>query len=370
MRIIINASNIGYGGGAQVTSSICEGLGVFNNHTFIVVLSKAVSQIKTIFYDIPNVEVIEHSISRSKLTKITGRERFLDELVYSRSIDCVLSVFGPTWWVPKCPHLCGFALAHVVMPESPYFTRMDFKNKIKSRLDVAIMRYFFKKSSDCFYTENEMISERLRHLFKNAKVYTVTNYYNQVYDKPERWKEKKIPSFAGKTFVTLAAAYPHKNLEIAIGISHYLKRHYPDFQFRFVFSIDKKDFPQLEEKIKDCFVFIGRVTIDECPLLYQQADVVFQPTLLECFTAAYPEAMRMERPIVTTDLNFAHGLCDQAAVYYSPLSEEDAAESLYRVSTNHVIAENLIQNGLEQLKKFDNYTQRVNKLISICESLV
>lgn len=37
------------------------------------------------------------------------------------------------------------------------------------------------------------------------------------------------------------------------------------------------------------------------------------PSLLECFTATYPEAMRMERPIVTTDLAFAQGLCGEAA---------------------------------------------------------
>lgn len=370
MKILINASNIGLGGASQVTSSICEGLKDISQHSFVVVLSSKVSQINERISKYPNVEVIEHSVSRSLWTKLTGRESFLDAVVVSFHIDVVLSVFGPTWWVPKCPHLCGFALAHVVMPESPYFQRMDLRARIKSSINNRIMRYFFQKSSRYYYTENEMISERLENTLKDVKVYTVTNYYNQVYDHPDRWNTFSLPSFSGKTFMTLAAPYPHKNLEIAKDIAIYLKKKYPSFRFRFVFSIDEKDYPQLDESIKDNFCFIGRVSIDECPSIYQQSDIVFQPTLLECFTAAYPEAMRMGRPIVTTDLAFARGLCGDAAVYYSAFSSEEAADCLYRVSTEQPYAEYLVQNGREQLKKFDNYSERVNKLISICESII
>ena len=74
--------------------------------------------------------------------------------------------------------------------------------------------------------------------------------------------------------------------------------------------------------------------ITECPSLYEQADVMFQPTLLECFSATYPEAMKMQRPIVTTDIEFAHGLCGPAAHYYSPLSAEDAARAEGFVGTD------------------------------------
>lgn len=370
MKILVNASNIGYGGASQVTSSICEGLKSVPQHTFVVVLSSKVTFIKESITGNDNIEIIEHSVSRSACTKITGRESFLDALVVSSHIDVVLSVFGPTWWVPRCPHLCGFALAHVVMPESPYFLRMNWKTRFKSAFSNHMMQFFFQKSSRCYYTENEMISKRLGKTLKDVKVFTVTNYYNQVYDHPERWRHHRLPPFSGKTFMTLAAPYPHKNLEIAKDIAIYLKEKYPDFDFRFVLSIEEKDYPRLDDDLKNHFCFVGRLDIEECPSIYQQSDVVFQPTLLECFTAAYPEAMRMERPIVTTNLAFARGLCGEAAEYYSPLSTKEAAESLYRVSTDHTYAESLIQNGLEQLKKFDNYSERVNKLISICESLV
>ena len=71
---IINASNIGFGGASQVTSSICEGLKDISQHSFVVVLSSKVSQINERISKYPNVEVIEHSVSKSLWTKLSGRE--------------------------------------------------------------------------------------------------------------------------------------------------------------------------------------------------------------------------------------------------------------------------------------------------------
>ena len=91
-------------------------------------------------------------------------------------------------------------------------------------------------------------------------------------------------------------------------------------------------------------------------------------TLLECFSATYPEAMRMRRPIVTTDIEFAHGLCGDAAVYYDALSPQAAAEAIYRVATERDLRARLVAAGTEQLKRFDTYTARAEKLIRLVET--
>ena len=132
-------------------------------------------------------------------------------------------------------------------------------------------------------------------------------------------------------------------------------------------TIDRAEFPPFEEELAPHFVFTGRVDITECPSLYEQADVMFQPTLLECFSATYPEAMKMQRPIVTTDIEFAHGLCGPAAHYYSPLSAEDAARAIYEVATDAALRRRLVEAGREQLGHFDTYTERARKLIGIVE---
>ena len=103
------------------------------------------------------------------------------------------------------------------------------------------------------------------------------------------------------TMLTVSSTAVHKKLGIMVLVSEYLERVHPYFRFRFVLTCNEAPFP-LPEHLCKHFVFIGKVDVAECQNLYEQADIMFMPTLMECFTATYPEAMRMEVPIVTTDL--------------------------------------------------------------------
>ena len=161
----------------------------------------------------------------------------------------------------------------------------------------------------------------------------------------------------------IAAYGPHKNQKIALDIAKILRKEHPKFKFRFVFTMKESEFPTIPSDLRDCFYFTGRVSIDQCPSLYEQCDAEFQPTLLECFTATYPEGMKMRTPIITTDLEFARGLCGEAALYYEPLSEGSAADAIYRLAKNDQLQQRLVANGEKQLKVFDTSSQRVAKII-------
>ncbi len=369
MHFLINASNLKVGGGLQVADSVCRLLKSHQEHFFVVVLSSRMSKTREAIKGEKNIEVFEYDIPNSLSTLLLGRDAFLDGLVASRKVDGVLTVFGPSRWNPKCPHLCGFARAHLVLPNSPYFRQMKGLLLFKVKLWSWMMKYMFTRRTHFFYTENPYISKLLERLFTGSTVYTVTNYYNQIYDQPTLWVEKRLPNFEGTTMLTVTASYPHKNLSISIEIAQMLRKRYPDFRFRFVFTIDESQFPVMLEELREHFVFIGRVDISECPSLYRQADVMFQPTLLECFTATYPEAMKMSVPIVTVDMEFARGLCGDAALFYSPLSAEAAADAIYKVVMDEALRQNLLAAGKKQLENYDTYKERASKLIRLMENL-
>ncbi len=369
MNILINASNLKSGGGLQVADSICCDLHRFHEHRFIVVLSSFMKPTKERLKSVENVVVHEYNVRNNLCTLAFGRDSFLDDLVKSEHIDAALTIFGPSRWSPKCPHLQGFARAHLVLADSPYFAKMVKFDLWKSQIQNKVLGHFFKRSARYFWTENPYISEKLERLFSGSRVFTVTNYYNQIYDCPKAWQEKRLPAFEGVTLLTVTAAYPHKNLPISIEIAELLKHEHPDFKFRFVFTIDKKQFPQVPKHLNQHFHFTGSVDITECPSLYMQADIMFQPTLLECFTATYPEAMKMKVPIVTTDIEFAKGLCGSAAVYYSPLSAKDAAFQIYEVATNPDLRRHLVETGARQLSSYDSYSARSEKLIHLIEEI-
>lgn len=366
MRILINASNLKLGGGVQVADSVCNKLNCFPDHQFIVVLSSFMDGTAERIKSYGNVEIVRYDIKNSFQTLVFGRDSFLDRLVENKHIDCVLTIFGPSRWNPKVPHLSGFAMSHLVLTNSPYFRQMKAMEKIKTNLRLKVVNKAFVRSTRYFYTENEFISKLLREKWNNENIYTVTNYYNQIFDNPDSWTKMELPPFSGITLLTVATNYPHKNLSIAIDIAKILKERYKDLKFRFVFTVSPDDF-SVPDELKENFLLLGKVDIAQCPSLYQQSDIAFQPTLLECFTATYPEAMRMNVPIVTTDLEFARGLCGDAALYYSPLDADEAAELINRIANDSALRNQLVEKGKQELKKFDNYDQRVTKLIQLCE---
>ena len=58
-----------------------------------------------------------------------------------------------------------------------------------------------------------------------------------------------------------------------------------------------------------------------------------------------------------------------AACYYSAMDAKAAAEAIYMVATDKEFTQKLIAAGKQQLKKYDNYEQRVEKLINILEEI-
>ena len=108
---------------------------------------------------------------------------------------------------------------------------------------------------------------------------------------------------------------------------------------------------------------------EEDPSLYKECDAMFLPSLLECFSASYPEAMAMEKPIVTTDQGFARSICGDAALYYSPVDPVDAANKISRLIREPKLQKQLIENGKIRLKTFPTPEERAKEYLRICEEM-
>lgn len=368
MRILINTSNLKVGGGVQVADSICRELYKYTQHTFVIVVSDALKECANDIRKYPNIKVVCYNLPSSILSAISGNNVFLDTLISKENTEAVLTVFGPSRWVPKCLHISGFARSQLVLNDSPYWQTLSLLRRIKAYSRKFVMTYLFRKSTSVFYTENSYISAKLKRVFPNSRVYTITNNYNQVFDKPDLWDYSiKLPEFAGLTLLTISANYPHKNLSIILPTIHYLKKYDPSFKFRFVLTISSEQFLPLSNEEKEHIIFLGPVNINQCPYLYKQSDIMFLPTLLECFSASYAEAMRMDIPIITPNLDFARSLCGDTALYYDAVSSKALAETIYQLGNDMELQRSLVHKGHNQLLRFDTYKERTRKLILILE---
>lgn len=368
MNILVNASTLRKGGGIQVADSFCRGLCNFPQHRFVFVYHQALESCAGDVCGYENVKCVRYDMPNAKLSLFSRRNRFLDNLVRSLSIDIVLTVFGPPRWRPRVPHICGFARAQAILDDSPFWQVIGWKMKLRYFLEDYILMWMFKNNCRAIWTESSFISKELASIFPSKRIYTVSNNYNHIFDKKDLWDRSIVmPEFEGITLLTISANYPHKNIRIIIPTILYLSEYFPELKFRFVLTIREDEFLSVSEDIKKHIVFLGSVNISQCPYLYEQCDIMFLPTLMECFSASYPEAMKMGKPILTTDLEFARAICGDAALYYAALSPENLAKSIHKLATNEKLRDDLTKHGIIQLQKFDTFEERTRKLISIIE---
>ncbi|MDO4722841.1 glycosyltransferase [Porphyromonas circumdentaria] len=367
MRILINASNLKAGGGLQVADSFLSLLKGFSRHNFFVILSSQLEYLQVLLSSYPNVNIFVYNSNITIASVLRGKNECLDKLVDEYKIEIVFSIFGPPIWRPKVPHVVGFARPQLIYRDSPFFCRMNWIKRYKSLVVEYIKLYNFKICSDTFIVETKDVEDRVTKLFADISVYTVTNNINQVFLDRNQWDRTiALAPFVGFTLLTISANHQHKNLQIIPEVIHQLREMVPNFSFRFVVTLKEEELP-LPREYKSNVVFLGRVSVHQCPFLYEQADVMFLPTLLECFSASYPEAMHMKCPILTSDLPFARGLCGEAAVYFNPLNPKDIAEKIITIAHNPNQCLSLIARGEERIKSFDSFRSRAEKYIRIIE---
>lgn len=367
MKILVNCSNLKMGGGLQVAHSFLHEIKSCKQHFFFIVLSTSLrKQIDFNKFD-ENFKFLIYDVHPNIFKIITGHDVFLNRQVKKENIDVVFSVFGPSYWKPRVKHIVGYAKPHYVYRDSPFFKNLSLTESLKLKIKGCFQLIDFSKNNDKLITENKDVSLRLQKIFKKKEIYTVSNYYNQIYDKPEEWnKDVKLTRFDGFTLLTISANYPHKNLSIIPKVIKYLINKYPTFNFRFVVSLKKESLYYIGDRsIDDHLVYLGKLNIDQCPYIYSQVDAVFLPSLLECFTATYPEAMIMQKPILTSNLDFAKGLCGEGAVYFDPLDPSDIGEKIYELAADKKKQQVIRKAGMNRLKYFDSYSERAKKYLEI-----
>lgn len=374
MRILVNASVLKGGGGLQVAHSFVNELKGFPSNKYYVVCSLRLKN----FLDIEKFpdNFFFYFIDPSPSDFRRGRKsvNHLKKIEADFKPDVVFTIFGPSYWRPKAPHVCGYALPHFVYADSPFFDIITLKEKIRWKMLEYIKLAFFSKDSDHFIVETKDVAVRLAKKLKisEKRVSTVENAYNAVFDNPEEWRSFFIETgerSLGFKLLTISAFYKHKNLSIIPAVVDYLCEHYPDFDFVFILTIEKGIFKNLSQQQRKHILFLGPVKIDECPELYRQSDALFMPTLLECFTVSYLEAMKMGKPILTSNLSFARDICQDSAFYFDPMDAVDIGDKIVKLAGDHELQTSLIERGDERLKDFGTATDRARSYLKVLEEI-
>jgi len=308
----------------------------------------------------------------TKVFSLKSHNYFLKEIEKVFKPDIVFTIGGPSYWRPKTVHLMGFTLGHYIYPESPYFRNIPLKRRLWWKLMKIYAQYVFKRDADALVVQTDDVNIRVKKFLSKSKVYTVTNTINNHYINFKDNNRKKLPNKKSDEFrlITLSAWYPHKNLMIipkVMDLLNDLGYH----QIKFITTLPESDLNKIIKNRKyPNIISVGPIIIEEGPSLYNECDAMFLPTLLECFSASYVEAMKMKKPILTSDMGFAHTVCADAALYFNPMDPKDISNKIIELFESNELQSKLIENGIRRLSAFSNAEQRANKYLNICKELV
>ncbi|MGV4414269.1 glycosyltransferase [Chryseobacterium sp. T1] len=375
MNLIINTTTLSGTGVTQVAVSFIYECIAFSENTYHIFLSKAVSKeinvndfpINFKFYQFEN-----HPLYGFRGISIRKRLRQLESYIKP---DIVFSVFGPACWTPKTKHFTGFANSYYVYPESPFFKKISVKDFVRINLMKLAHRYFLKRNGKYFFCETEDMSKRLARFLNtdSSNIFTVSNTYNKYFEKDASTSDKQLlPDVVNKEyrFLSLASFDIHKNLTVINEIVPILDKQDLEKNIMFILTIDPQKYElHFTDEAKSRIINLGRIDVKDCPQLYSECQALFLPTLIESFSANYPEAMKMEIPILTSHYSFATSICDNAALYFNPLDPEDIVEKIIQIVNDHELSNQLVNNGKERLVTFGNAKIRAKKYLDVLNSI-
>ena len=343
MKLLINTSNLSVGGGMQVALSFINELNNFKNvndyHIFLSsAIEKQIDQMQ--FTSNFHFYIIEKSPSFFRDRKLIVSK--LNELENSIKPDIVFSVFGPSYWKPNSLHLMGVADGWIYNPKSIAYKQLSVKKFIKTKLLTRYKEFFIKKDAQYFVVEtNDAKKKIIQNMNINEKnIFIVGNTYSDVFNNLKRQNKEKnsFSSVMEKNknkfrLMLISHNYKHKNLKIIREVLPHLSQ----YQVEFILTIDDESYNNLFYDMKDVVKNLGTVQQNDCPNIYKQSDALFFPTLLETFSASYPEAMKMEIPILTSNYSFATDTCGDAALYFDPLNPLDIANKIKMLIDDEVL---------------------------------
>ncbi len=361
MRVLLDCAHLNTGGAIQVGIAILENAARTPAHEWHAVLSGRIAAQVPGSLERSLASVVRLPVRNNPWTRYAQIARHLPGIERSIEPEVVFTVFGPAKWRARAPHLVGFAIPHVLYPETDVYLWHKDLRRLLANATLSLQLRWVRRAlhnADYLVVETATVLKRTSdlHGFPAERIFVVRNSYSPVF--VESLAQVGIPD-ADRPFSVLvpSAYYLHKNLEIVPAVARELRAMTgADFEFVMTLPPETPEWKgiqrlSVEHGVPDRVRTLGAVPHRELAGRYRRSDAVFLPTLLECSTAVYPESFAAGVPLATSSLDFAKELCADAAVYFDPLSPKDAARALARLMADGELRGRLVENGRRVLRE-------------------
>lgn len=289
----------------------------------------------------------------------------LYKLVFPRilkkyNIDAIFNL-GDIIIPTTIPQVYLFQWAYAVYPETSVWERMNLLSYLTRWTKVKLInKNIYRPKVIIAQTAN--IKKRLENLYSLDNVVIIPNAVSIENIRMNSLRDFNLPKDRVK-LVYVASWADHKNIGIIIPLALEISRQ--KLPYCVVVTIDpskKKEAKTFLKKIRQfdlgsIIINVGRVPMQDIGALYSQCDALLMPTLLESYGLPYIEALYHSKTILTSDMDFAHDVCGEAAFYFNPEDHEDILRKIIEAAGNKSLREEKIKIGRDRISDLLTWEQ-------------
>ncbi len=229
------------------------------------------------------------------------------------------------------------------------YRRWTVRNILTEARKVITVSYFEKKRFEHYL---ELPGEKIEVIYNG-----VSRHFKPVKDKEVLEKKRQQYQLPEHFFLYLGNTDPKKNTtRTVLAFARYCEKY--GTKHKLVVGDLNPDVVQILSKhgysrYKNEIIYTGYINNLDLPAILSMAGVFLYPSLRESFGIPLLESMACGTPVLTGNTSSMPEVAGEAAYYVDPLSEEEIAEGLHRLSTDEDLRNTLISRGLERVKDFD-----------------
>lgn len=375
MKVLINAISAKMGGAKIVVISFIENIDENDGNEYYFLICKNAFNIEK--YKKKNTHIIYTDAGYYGFAKrIWWYQVKLPLIIKKNRFDRMINLtnFGPLNSV--CKEVSLIHNPRYISKEM--WKTFDFKEKIKVFFEDILIRISLK-GTDKLVVQTNYMKQGIINKFKYpaTNIYIIPNVPAKInIDSIDYDLERKLNDFIGneKNVVSNITLYvKHKNLERMLQAVKHIKDNNL-CTLKLIITIEEhfnKDTENLIKMIKDLniedYVFtVGTVNHENIHQILNKSKAFIFPSYAESLGIPFIEAIRFNIPVVAADLEFAHNVCGDAAVYFKYDDIKDMAEKIVKVVTDDKLLKKLKKNCMLQSESYDD-KKFLNEYMSLIE---
>lgn len=364
MRLVIDAVGNRCGGGAVVLLNLLEAIAAFDRINEVTLLASPEALREFTIPRCGKLRIMDVPVAESIIGRFLWAMRGLDDYLNKMKFDAFLGLNG-------IGSVRGNPASFVFIQQPVPYSRETLQRfSLKMRLRMAIIYWVTRRSARrAAHTlvQSEVMRETVSRSFDIHPARISAFMPNAPILLPPTENSTKLKSLRSDsingTLLYVGSASPHKNLSV---VAQGLRR-IPE-------SKRPKWYVTLPEDWMFCrqglAISLDTLTRKELHEAYRVATVLVMSSLTETVGLPMLEAMRAGIPVLAADRPYAHEVCEDAAVYFDPLSPDDFAEKLEHLIADTELKKVLIKRGQALIKRrdsIDSYRNMLEKIIEVTE---